>query len=171
MAGDNLTAGQRKVTIEVEVETPNGKETIRLARPDLLDMDEINARQEEWQKLTKKAKEGITPPGLFKDINEFLSRYVPALSLTHTIGVIDGGEIPEADFYIVTSREVKLTPAIVTKRLDAVALMAMFTGIMKSTAAIGTAVEEGADLSAEFRGPPVRGRGGAPGKARKPTPK
>ncbi len=158
------------IGIQVTVETPNGEEVIRLARPDLLDMDAINEKYEEWQALSSKLEEGETPSGFFKDINDFLVKYAPALCYTHVIAPLDGGEVPkDADFYIVASADVKLTPDVIRKRLDVVALMAMFMGIMESVASIGTAVKEGADEAEPFRGPSVRGRGGPPGGADEPA--
>lgn len=156
--------------IEIAVETPGGRTVLRLARPDLLDMDAINEKNEEWRGLIEKVKEGETPPGFFRDINDLLARYVPSLCYTHKIGVIeDGGDLPDADFFLVVGRDVKLTREIVAKRLDIVALMDMFLGIMESVASVSTAVEAETASKAPFRGPSVLERGGPSGGADKPA--
>lgn len=169
------------IGIQVTVETPDGTEVLRLARPDLLDMDAINEKYDEWQELGEQAKKGVTPKGMFKDINDFLAKYAPALCYSHRIAVVDGtrtgetpGGLPNADFYIVTSRDVELTPELIRRRLDMVALMAMFTGIMESVGSVGEAVKEGAAETDSFLGqdksPSIFGRGGAPGGTDEPPP-
>ncbi len=82
------------------------KLAILLGKPDLLALEGLFAGRGEWEQMKGLSPEELAQQGFLTKVNDFVAEYLPAVCLSHKIGVIEKGErVPkDADLWISKTR-------------------------------------------------------------------
>ncbi len=79
---------------------------ILLGKPDLLALEGLFEARGEWEAMKGLSPEELAQQGFLTKVNNFVAEYLPAVCLSHKIGVIEEGkkEPENADLYISRTR-------------------------------------------------------------------